>query len=172
MIRSTFALTLLAAAPALAQTSHADLFAIDRAVAQFTGAAQGQPGGAVLPLDRRLRLAPCPASLALGWYGGKQDTVEVACPAAGGWKLYVPLLGSGKAAPGQTTASAQSSPAITRGDQVSITVRGEGFAVSQPGQALESGALGAWIKVRGVAQGSQTLRAQVLRPGLVGMDLP
>jgi flagella basal body P-ring formation protein FlgA len=172
MIRPTLALTLLLAAPAFAQTSHADLSAIDRAVAQFTGAAQGQPGGAVLPLDRRLRLAPCPAPLALGWYGGKQDTVEVACPVAGGWKLYVPLVGSGKAAPGVASALAASSYAVTRGDAVTITVRGEGFAVSQPGQALESGALGAWIKVRGVAQSAQVLRARVLRPGLVGMELP
>jgi flagellar basal body P-ring formation protein FlgA len=170
MIRLSIPLALLLTAPALAQTGHADLSAIDRAVAQFTGAAQGQPGGAVLPLDRRLRLAPCPAPLALGWYGGKQDTVEVACPVAGGWKLYVPLVGSGKAAPGQ--ASTQSAFAITRGDSVTIAVRGEGFAVSQPGQALESGALGAWIKVRGVSANAQVLRARVLRPGLVGMELP
>jgi flagellar basal body P-ring formation protein FlgA len=172
MIRPTLALTLLLAAPAQAQSNHADLAAIDRAVAQFTGAGQGQPGGAILPLDRRLRLAPCPAALALGWYGGKQDTVEVVCPAPGGWKLYVPLVGSGKAAAGVTSTPAVSAYAVTRGDAVTITVRGEGFAVSQPGQALESGALGAWIKVRGVAQGAQVLRARVLRPGLVGMELP
>jgi flagellar basal body P-ring formation protein FlgA len=164
MIRPALALAALLAAPALAQIAHADLAAIDRAVAQFTGAAQGQPGGAALPLDRRLRLAPCPVPLALGWYGGRQDRVEVACTAPGGWKLYVPLAGSGGAA---STAYA-----ITRGDQVTITVRGEGFAVSQAGQALESGAFGAWIKVRGTSSGSQVLRARVLRPGLVGMDLP
>jgi flagella basal body P-ring formation protein FlgA len=164
MIRSTLALALLLAAPAFAQTGHADLAAIDRAVAQFTGMAQGQPGGAALPLDRRLRLAPCPAPLALGWYGGRQDTVEVACPAAGGWKLYVPLAGK--------AASAQAGHAVTRGDQVTIAVSGEGFAVSQQGEALESGAIGAWIKVRGVKSGTQVLRARVLRPGLVGMDLP
>jgi flagellar basal body P-ring formation protein FlgA len=165
MIRPTLALTLLFAAPAFAQSSYGDLAAIDRAVARFTGAAQGQPGGAALPLDRRLRLAPCSAPLALGWYGARQDTVEVACPVAGGWKLYVPLAGKA----GSSEASA---PAITRGDAVTITVRGAGFAVSQPGQALESGALGAWIKVRGVAQNAQVLRARVLRTGLVGMELP
>ena len=46
------------AAPALAQAT-ADLDAVDRAVAQFTGAPLGQPGGAAMPTDRRLRLAPC-----------------------------------------------------------------------------------------------------------------
>jgi flagella basal body P-ring formation protein FlgA len=172
MIRQAIPLVLFLAAPALAQTSHADLAAIDRAVAQFTGAAQGQPGGAVLPLDRRLRLAPCSAALALGWYGGRQDTVEVACPAPGGWKLYVPLVGTSKAASGLASAPATSAFAITRGDSVTITVRGAGFAVSQPGQALESGALGAWIKIRGATQSAQVLRARVLRPGLVGMELP
>ena len=172
MIRLSFPLALLLAVPAIAQTSTADLAAIDHAVAQYTGAAQGQPGGAVLPLDRRLRLAICPAPLALGRYGAKQDTVEVACPVAGGWRLYVPLVGSGKAAAGPVSTSAPAAHAVTRGDQVTIAVRGEGFAVSQAGQALESGALGAWIKVRGVAQGAPVLRARVLRPGLVGMDLP
>ncbi len=166
MIRYSLPLAVLVVVPAYAQNAYADLPAIDRAVAQFTGAAQGQPGGAALPLDRRLRLAPCPARLALGWYGARQDTVEVACPVAGGWKLYVPLAGASQA------ATAASAIAIARGDQVTITVRGEGFAVSQPGQALESGALGAWIKVRGVAANAQTLRARVLRPGVVGMELP
>jgi flagellar basal body P-ring formation protein FlgA len=172
MIRLSFPLAMLLAAPAAAQTSHADLAAIDRAVAQFTGIAQGQPGGAVLPLDRRLRLATCPAPLSLGRYGGQQDTVEVACPVAGGWKLYVPLVGSAKSAPGAVSTPAPAVYAVTRGDQVTITIRGQGFAVSQPGQALESGALGAWIKVRGAGQGAQVLRARVLRPGLVGMELP
>ncbi len=169
MIRQSIPLALLLAAPALAQSAFADLAAIDREVARFTGAAQGQPGGAALPLDRRLRLAPCSATLVLGWYGGRQDTVEVACPVAGGWKLFIPLAGASRTGAG---ALAPADYAITRGDQVTITVRGQGFAVSQAGQALESGALGAWIKVRGAAQGTQVLRARVLRPGLVGMELP
>ena len=65
---------------------------IDRAVAQFVGVPQGAIGGAAMPVDRRLRLAPCRAPLALNWYGVRRDSVEVICPAAGGWKLYVPLL--------------------------------------------------------------------------------
>jgi flagella basal body P-ring formation protein FlgA len=166
MIRPVLALTLFLTAPALGQTATADLAVIDREVVRFTGAAQGQPGGAAMPLDRRLRLAQCPAGLMLGWYGGRQDTVEVACPVSGGWKLYVPLAAASRGAAAATDIT------IARGDQVTITVRGEGFAVSQAGQALESGALGVWIKVRGLAQGAQVLRARVLRPGLVGMELP
>lgn len=172
MIRFSIPLALFLVVPAIAQTASADLAAIDREVARFTNAAQGQAGGAALPLDRRLRLASCTVPHALGWYGGRQDTVEVACPVAGGWKLYVPLVGTGRAAPGAPAAASATAYAITRGDQVTISVRGEGFAVSQPGQALESGAAGAWIKVRGASQGAQVLRARVLRPGLVGMELP
>ena len=166
----TFAMLTAAlfASPALAQ-SYADLAAVDNVVAAFAGAPQGSPGGAVQPVDRRLRLVPCRAELALGWYGMRRDTIEVRCPVAGGWKLYVPVAGSG---PGQMSAT----PIIMRGDAVTISVSGDGFAVSQAGEAMESGALGAWIKVRGTsvgsAQSASVLRAKVLRPGVVGMELP
>ena len=82
----------------------------------------------------------------------------------GGWKLYVPLAGAGSAA--------LQSDAITRGDAVTVTVMGQGFAVSQSGEALESGPVGAWIKVRTGGSGAPVLRARVLRPGAVGIDLP
>ena len=167
MIRGIIA-ALAAASLASAATaqSYVDLAQIDRAVAAFTGAAQGTPGGATQPLDRRLRLAPCPAQVTTGWYGTRQEVVEVRCPAVPGWKLYVPLVAS------SAFAAATAPPVITRGDAVTISVNGAGFAVSQPGEALESGAIGAWIKVRGPGQNAAVLRARVLRPGLVGMELP
>ena len=172
MIRSLTA-ALAAASCASAATgqsygaqSYVDLAQIDRAVAAFTGAAQGDPGGAAQLLDRRLRLAPCPAQFTTSWYGTRQDTVEVRCPASPGWKLYVPLVASAAA------AAATAPPVITRGDAVTISVSGAGFAVSQPGEALESGETGAWIKVRGPGANAAVLRARVLRPGLVGMELP
>ena len=149
--------------PALAQAT-ADLDAVDRAVAQFTGAPLGQPGGAAMPVDRRLRLAPCRVPLALAWQGMRRESVAVQCPMPGGWKLYVPLAGAGSAA--------LQSDAITRGDAVTVTVMGQGFAVSQSGEALESGPVGAWIKVRTGGSGAPVLRARVLRPGAVGIDLP
>lgn len=164
MIRKLAMLSALAAAPAVAQSALADLAAIDRAVEQFTGVPQGAPGGAAMPVDRRLRLAPCRTGLALGWYGVRRDTVEVACPVPGGWRLYVPLAGS--------ASGAAAAPVIARGDAITVAVRGEGFAVSQPGEALESGPEGAWIKVRTLGPNAPVLRARVLRPGLVGIDLP
>jgi len=164
MIRTLSLIAVLTAMPAMAQTSHADLAAVDRAVAQFTGTPQGTPGGAAQPVDRRLRLAPCSLPLTLSWYGSRRDTVEVACPMAGGWKLYVPLMGAASA--GAVV------PLVAKGDAVTIVVSGEGFAVSQAGEALESGAEGAWVKVRGQGEKGPVLRARVLRPGAVGIDLP
>lgn len=149
---------LLLAAPLKAEP-FTDLAAIDRAVAAFAGVAAP-------PVDRRLRLNPCTAPLALAWYGARQDRIQATCPGSGGWTIYVAL-------PAQAAAPA---PAlvIQRGDAVTITAGGAGFAVSQPGEALENGAAGAWIKVRpvGAAAGALPLRAQVLRPGLVGISLP
>lgn len=164
MIRHLSLLALACATPALAQSALADLAEIDRAVARFTGVPTGAPGGAAMSVDRRLRLAPCRVPLALGWYGTRRDMVEVTCPVAGGWRLYVPLAGM--------AAAASAAPLVARGDAVTITVGGEGFAVSQPGEALEAGGEGEWIKVRGVGPKAPVLRARVLRPGLVGIELP
>lgn len=158
------ALALLGAAtPALA-AGFADPAAIDRAVAEFTGAQVGMPGGARTPVDRRLRLASCGAGLMLEWYGRARDTVLVRCPEQGGWRLFVPLAAGG---------TQQSGPDVVgRGEMVTITVRGAGFSLSRQGEALEAGAIGEWIRVKPANKGGEPLRAQVVRPGVVGMELP
>ncbi len=149
-----------------AAAGFADLEAIDREVAAFTGASIGQQGGAATPVDRRLRLNPCAAPLALSWHSPRRDSVLVQCPVTGGWRLYVPVRGA-------TAESA--TPAINRGDAVTIAVAGDGFTVSQPGEALEGGAVGAWIRVRGVAAAkpgaNDAMRAQIVRPGLVSVPV-
>lgn len=154
----------LPAVPAGAQPGLADLAAIDAAVAGFTGQSLGVPGGAAAPVDRRLRLGHCGVPLALTWYGAQRESVQVDCPVAGGWRLYVPLAG----AAGRTAAP----PAIARGDAISIMVSGDGFAVAQPGEAMEAGAAGTWIKVRTLGSTAQPMRAQVLGPGRAGIELP
>jgi len=163
MMRMIFWPMLAAAAPVLAAPP-LDLAAIDAEIAAFTGAQQGDPGGAAMKVDRRLRLAACAQPHALSWYGSRRDTVLVECPVPGGWRLFVPLRAA--------RPSASAAPAILRGDAVTISVAGEGFAVSQPGEALESGAVGIWIKVRTLSAKAETLRARVLHPGVVGMELP
>jgi flagella basal body P-ring formation protein FlgA len=47
-----------------------------------------------------------------------------------------------------------------------IAVRGRGFSVQQPGEAVEGGAVGDWIFVR-TAPKAEALRARIERPGLV-----
>jgi flagella basal body P-ring formation protein FlgA len=135
-----------------------DLASIDTAVAAFTGAGIGQPGGATLPVDRRLRLAPCRSPLATSWYGNRQDTVLVQCPDAGGWRLFVATGGNAR----QDAAA----PAVARGEAVTIAVEGEGFSVSQAGEAMEAGPIGGWIRVRTSAK-AVPIRARIDRPGLV-----
>ena len=158
----------LALALILASAPIADLAAIDREVERFTGAPAGAEGGSALPVDRRLRLAPCRSPLALSWRTPRQDTVLVECPDAGSWRIFVPVRRS--LAP--AGAGPVAAPVVNRGDAVTIAVAGEGFAVSQPGEALEGGPVGAWIRVRGLTAKAQPMRARVVRPGLVEMPLP
>lgn len=158
------ALAALAMIPAGASAASADPAAIDAAVAGFTGAGIGEPGGARLPVDRRLRLASCAEPLSLEWHGSGRATVLVRCPVAGGWRLYVPV----EAGPGAAAAA----PIITRGESVAIAVRGRGFTLTRQGQALEGGAAGDWIRVRPAGTRTDPMRARVLRPGLVGTELP
>ena len=154
---------LFAPATAQAQPTYSDLPTIDRAVAAFAGASIGQPGGAAQPVDRRMHLARCAAPLALSWYGSRRDTVLVQCPDPASWRIFVPLVAG--AAPGNEK------PAVLRGESVTIAVAGEGFSVSQSGEALEPGAVGAWIRVRTANTNSQPLRARIIRPGLVVVDV-
>ena len=161
--RPVLLLAALFASPALA-AAFADLAVLDREIAAFTGAPQGAPGGAALPVDRRLRLSQCSGPLALSWYGPRRETVLVECPAAGGWKVYVPLR--------IAATSSVAAPIVARGETVTVIVSGAGFAVSQSGEAMEPGALGAWIRVRKGGSKDGPIRAQVLRAGVVGIPLP
>jgi flagellar basal body P-ring formation protein FlgA len=156
-------LALLAAGPALAQGSFTDPAAIDAAVADFTGHTIGTTGGAAMPVDRRLRMTPCRSPLAVSWRGTRRDSVVVECPDPGSWHIFVGLH-----------AQPQASSAILRGEAVAIVVSGDGFAVSQPGEAMDPGAVGDWIRVRSVRDGTakgEPIRARITRPGEVTVPL-
>lgn len=134
-------------APAFAQgADFADPAALDAEVAAFTGAAIGTPGGARAPVDRRLRLARCTAPLQLAWHGRAADMVQVACPAGTGWRIFVPVASAGQ--PSATLSSGQGQQVVEKGQVLTIVVAGRGFSVSQQGEALEGGAIGAWIRIR------------------------
>lgn len=154
---------ILAAAPGAA---FADLAAIDREVAAFTGVPTGAEGGALLPVDRRLRLNPCASPLAMSWRTPRQETIIVECPDLGGWRLFVPVRRSA------AMPVAAQAPAVNRGDAVTIAVAGDGFSVSQPGEAMDAGPVGAWVRVRTANPKAEPMRARVVRPGLVEVPLP
>ena len=153
---------LLAAPPLLAAPVPAtNLAMIDNAVAAFTGQPIGVPGGAAQPVDRRLRLGLCSAPLALSWYGASQTSVLVSCPDAASWRVFVPVV--------QARRETPAAVAVAKGEGVTIIVAGDGFSVSQPGEALDAGAVGAWIRVRTNAK-ADPVRARIVRPGQV--ELP
>jgi flagella basal body P-ring formation protein FlgA len=151
-----------AAFPALA-AGFADPSDIDLAVARFTGASIGAEGGARLPVDRRLKLTRCEAPLALEWYGKDRGAVQVRCPVSGGWRLFVTV---------ERSAAVAARPAVARGETVAIVVQGHGFTLSRQGEALDGGALDDWIRVRPAGVRSDPIRARIIEPGKVGMNLP
>lgn len=141
---------------------------IDSAVAGFTGHGIGEPGGARQPVDSRLRLARCAGPLDLAWHGSGQASVLVRCPDAG-WRLFVPVAATPRAA-GAEPVSAQK--VVVRGETVTVALRGRGFALQRQAEAMEAGAVGDWIRVRPAGRDAEPMRARVIRPGLVGMEMP
>lgn len=137
---------------------------IDRAVAAFTGAAVGAPGGARMATDPRLRLAACGGTLAVSWHTPARTSVQVACPGPTEWRIFVaiaPETGPGASA----AAGARTVQVVKRGDAITVMVRGRGFSVQQTGEAVEAGGIGDWIEVRTARKG-EALRARIERPGL------
>lgn len=168
MHTTTTAVRLLAltlAAPLAAQAPLTDHGALDRLVAAFTGAAIGTPGGARAPVDRRLRLKACAGEPVAAWHGEPGRTVQITCPGAAGWRVFVNLIAH---TPTARESAAQS--AVKRGDALTVTVTGRGFAVRRSAEALEAGKAGDWIAVR-TATGAEPLRARIVQPGLVEIPL-
>jgi flagella basal body P-ring formation protein FlgA len=147
--------------PAAEARGFTDPALIDSAVAQFTGAAIGSPGGARVAADRRLQLATCGGSLAVSWHTAARTAVQVECPGPSAWRIFVAI----SPAPGTAAAAASAAPAVKRGDAITVMVRGRGFSVQQPGEAMQAGAVGDWIEVRTARKG-EALRARIERPGL------
>ncbi len=163
---ATLAAGLFAVAAPATANGPMDPAAIDHAVMEFTGAGIGQPGGARLPVDRRMRLNACGAPLQLSWYGSSRDSVQVHCPDAG-WRIYVAV-----AQTRQASAQETQQVVVSRGETVAIIVEGGGFSLSRQAVALEEGAIGQWIKVRPAQdRKADPVSAQVVRPGQVAVRL-
>lgn len=136
-----------------------DAATIDRAVAAFTGAPVGTPGGARTASDPRLRLAACAAPLAVSWHTPSRTAVAVECPGPNAWRIFIAVAAA------QGPAAAAAAPVVKRGDALTVVVRGRGFSVQQAGEAMEPGGIGEWITVRTNRKG-EPLRARIERPGL------
>lgn len=165
------ALTALPSVAAAQSAGYADPAAIDAAVATFTGAAAGMPGGARGPVDRRLRMSACSGPLELAWHGRGTSMVRVECNAAPApWRIFVPVNAGGQAADGVRAAGSPLPPAIARGQVLTIMLQGRGFSITQQCEALEEGRVGQWIRVR--PEGSrEEVRARVDSPARVTIPL-
>jgi flagellar basal body P-ring formation protein FlgA len=137
----------LIAAPLSAQQFE-DVAALDAQVATVAEAAQ--------PIDRRLKLARCPESVAID--PPALGAVAVRCKSLG-WRIRVPLVQSPQ-------AEAVSEVIIRRGDAVELISDGDGFEVSTRGTAMEDGRVGKGIRVKSstaatITQGTVTAAGTV-----------
>ena len=147
----------LASAQNMARSAYTDPAAIDRAVTEFTGVPIGEVGGARVPADRRLRLAPCATPLDVSWHGRSRTSLAVVCAGPQSWRIFIAARAPEQAAP--------QAPIVSRGDPITVAVRGQGFTVQQAGEAMQSGSVGDWIAVR-TARRAEPIRARIERPGL------
>jgi flagella basal body P-ring formation protein FlgA len=149
-----------AAAPAVAETFEN----IDRLEARLIGALDaniGEPGGPAAPIDRRLRLAPCPQPATID--PPALGAVALRCPAVG-WRIRVPLVRTGSASP----MMAKAAPVVRRGDPVELTAGSRGFSVSAQAIAQEDGSTGDRIRIKTDPK-SAPIFAEVVAPGIVRM---
>jgi len=141
--------------PVVAQQKFENLDRIDGLVATTVGANIGQPGGAIAPVDRRLRLAACPKMPDVT--GPQFGAAVVKCDALG-WRIRVPLAPGGNvpAAPAYAAPRPAMRPApapgreivIRKGDPVQLIAGGPSFTASRAMIADEDGAIGQMIRVR------------------------
>lgn len=153
-----------------------DIAALDRAVADFTGAPVGRTGGARAPVDARLKLAQC-STVSLAWRTVAQDAVVVRCSGPE-WRIFVPVLMPATAAaapsaaapaPGRAPMIAQE-PVIRRNDPVMIEAGSDGFSITREGVALGDAAPGGrfMVKVdgaRGPVQATAVAAGRATLPG-------
>ena len=141
-----------------------DIGMLEMRLTAALGAGVGEAGGPSRPIDRRLKLAPCPqpASFeppALG-------AATIRCEPLG-WRIRVPLVRTAAAAqaPGE-----RAEPIVRKGDQVELTASSGSFTVSTVAVAEQDGALGDRIRVRsegrkGAVIGVVTEDGRVSLPG-------
>lgn len=124
-----FALAATAGSTAVwAEPGFQDLDALDRQIAAATG-------GRAEPIDRRLRLKACAEAISISSDGAAPS---VRCGASG-WRLALRV----------SQAALVNSPiAIRRGDEVTVTIEGDGFELTGSAIAMEDGREGGTVRVK------------------------
>lgn len=164
---------ILALALSLAAPDFQSVAALDTIVTQFTGKEIGEQGGAIAPIDRRLKLASC-AAPQLEWRSDTHDAVVVRCMAPA-WKIFVPVAAVPKprvAAPAPMPANVvvrpaavvKAEPVIKRGDAVTVEAGSPGFSISRQGIAMNDAPPGGRISVK-VDDKQPPLQAIAIEPG-------
>lgn len=125
-------------APALAQAVQ-DIAALEHRLVVALDAGIGEPGGPLVPIDRRLKLAPCPNPVAID--PPALGAVALRCPQLG-WRIRVPLMRAAAA------VAVKAAPLVRRGDPVEIVAESTSFSVSAQAIAQEDGAAGDRIRVK------------------------
>jgi len=163
------------AAPAAAQDFQSTQM-LDTVVSQFTGHNIGQMGGAIAPVDTRLKLASC-AAPQLEWHTDAHEAVVVRCMSPM-WKIYVPVLAPPRPKPVPVAAApvpvaAASLPVappvklemvIKRGDTVTLEVGGAGFSITREGIAMNDAPVGGRVQVK-VEDKTPPIQAIVIEAG-------
>jgi flagella basal body P-ring formation protein FlgA len=138
---------------------------LEMRLAAALGAGVGEPGGPARPIDRRLKLAPCPAPAS--FEAPTMGAATIRCEPLG-WRIRVPLVRAAAAA--DQTSAAKAEPIVRKGDQVELTASAGSFTVSTVAVAEQDGAPGDRIRVRsdgrkGAVIGVVTEEGRVSLPG-------
>jgi flagella basal body P-ring formation protein FlgA len=163
LIRILPLLVLLAAPAAAAPFQNID--ALEARLINALGAGIGEAGGPATPIDRRLKLAACPASVQID--PPVMGAIALRCPAAN-WRIRVPiarLSGTQNSGAG-VMAAVKAEPVIRRGDPVDLVAETSGFSVSLSGVAQEDGAPGSRIRIKADGQ-NNPIFAEVVDAGRV-----
>jgi flagella basal body P-ring formation protein FlgA len=143
-----------------------DLDLLEARLVGALGAEIGQPGGPMTPIDRRMKLAACPAPVQVD--PPAMGAVALRCPQIG-WRIRVPLMqGGSMQAMGRSSGpmAAMGPMAIKRGDPVQLVADAGSFMVSTEAVAQEDGSIGSRIRVRTDPKNPNII-GQVIDTGIV-----
>jgi len=165
MMRALPLLALLAAPAAAATPQFQNIDALEARLINALGAGIGEPGGPAASIDRRLKLAACPATVQID--PPEMGAIALRC-APLNWRIRVAIarLGNARNMTTGSMMSAKAEPVVRRGDPVDVTAESNGFSVSVSAIAQEDGAPGSRIRVKADGK-NNPIFAEVIEAGRV-----